>query len=94
MSFFGSLFGKDSKVDYGKIMPDPPQMRIDDADVLLRQFDDLIQQYDDVVSGKSIFDAVQYIFEPQKAAIEQMYGFGAPGALTQAGLPENMFART
>jgi len=92
MSWLSDLFGGKKKTDYGAIYQEPPKLRIDDADVWLRQLDDLISNWDDIKTGKSMFDAVKFIYEPQKAEMEQLYGINAPGYNT--GSTGDLFARS
>lgn len=80
MGFFSDLFGGGKKTDFGKIYPEPPKLRVDDADVFLQQIDDLIGEYESVKSGDNMFDAIRFIYEPQKAELDRLYGIG-----TQAG---------
>lgn len=78
MEFFSDLFGGNNKPDIGAMYPDPPKLHIDDADIFLNQVDSLVKQYEDISTGKSMFDAVKYIYEPQKALIDAQYGIGGP----------------
>lgn len=92
MSWLSDLFsGSKKKADYGSIYAEPPKLRIDDADVWLRQLDDLIANWDKIKTGESMFDAVKFIYEPQKAEMEQLYGINAPGYNT--GSTGDLFAR-
>lgn len=92
MSWLSDLFSSDKKkTDYGSIYQEPPKLRIDDADVWLRQLDDLISNWDDIKTGKSMFDAIKFIYEPQKAEMQQLYGINAPGYNT--GSTGDLFAR-
>jgi hypothetical protein len=93
MSWLSDLFdGGKKKTDFGSIYKEPPQLRIDDADVWLRQLDDLISNWDKIKTGESMFDAVKFIYEPQKAELQQLYGINAPGYNT--GSTGDLFARS
>jgi hypothetical protein len=92
MSWLSSLFSGNKKTNYGSIYAEPPKLRIDDADVWLRQLDDLIANWDDIKTGKSMFDAVKFIYEPQKTEMQQLYGINAPGYNT--GSTGDLFARS
>ena len=76
MGFFSDLFGGGKKTDFGAIYKEPPQLRIDDAQVWLQQLDDLIREYDGIKTGTNTFDAVKYMYEPQAATINREYGIG------------------
>lgn len=80
MGFFSSLFGGGDKTDFGAIYPEPPKLRVDDADKFLAQIDQLIGEYDSVRDGTNMFDAIKFVYEPQKAELDRLYGIGTlPG---------------
>jgi hypothetical protein len=82
--------------DVGQIYGDVPKLNLQGYDVWLRQIDDLIQNWDDIKTGKSMFDAVKFIYEPQRTSLEQAYGLGAPGVLSgqnSLGESNDLFAR-
>lgn len=91
MGFFSSLFGKSKKTDFGSIYPEPPRLRVDDADKFLAQIDQLIGEYDSVRDGTNMFDAIKFVYEPQKAELDRLYGidtlpgdtYGAKGGALQ-----------
>lgn len=96
MSWLSDLFGGNKKTDFGAIYPDPPQLRLDDYDLWLKQIDQLIGDWDKIRTGESMFDAVKFIYEPQRAMLEQAYGLGAPGVLAgqnSLGQTDDLFAR-
>lgn len=59
--------------------PSAPHLSLDDYEKYLSQWDDLINEWDKIKTGESMFDAVKFIYEPQKAELEQLYGINAPG---------------
>lgn len=96
MSWLSDLFNGNKKTDFGAIYPDPPKLRLDDYDVWLKQIDQLIGDWDKIRTGESMFDAVKFIYEPQRAMLEQAYGLGAPGVLAgpnSLGETTDLFAR-
>lgn len=96
LGFFGKgLFGGD-KGSGGMDYPDTPKLTLQDYDVWLNQIDDLIGQWDDIKTGKSMFDAEKFIYQPQRTMLEQAYGIGAPGVLAgqnSLGESNDLFAR-
>lgn len=79
MGFFSNLFGK-NKVNYGELYPDPPQLRVDDADIYLKQIDSIINDYEGIRTGDNSFDAIKYLYQPQEALVNREYGIGTtPG---------------
>jgi len=92
MSWLSGLFGGKKKADYGAIYPEPPKLEQVDYGLWLNQIDDLINNWDDIKTGKSQFDAVKFLYEPQKAEMEQLYGINAPGYTGQASTGD-LFAR-
>lgn len=96
MSWLSDLFNGNKKTDFGAIYPDPPKLRLDDYDLWLTQIDQLIGDWDKIRTGESMFDAVKFIYEPQRAMLEQAYGLGAPGAMSgpnSLGESNDLFAR-
>jgi hypothetical protein len=96
MSWLSDLFNGNKKTDFGAIYPDPPKLRLDDYDLWLTQIDQLIGDWDKIRTGESMFDAVKFIYEPQRAMLEQAYGLGAPGAMSgpnSLGETNDLFAR-
>ena len=94
MGFFSDLFGGGSKTDFGALLPDPPELRIDDADLFLDQIDDLISTFDRRRTGSDQFDFVRFLFEPQARRLDREFGLGAPGTLTDLPNRRNdLFAR-
>lgn len=78
MGLFGDLFGGGKKPDIGAMYPDYPQLKVDDAGLYLNQIDGLVKQYEDISTGNSMFDAVKFMYEPQKQLIDAQYGIGGP----------------
>lgn len=92
MSWLSGLFGGNKKADYGAIYAEPPKLEQVDYGLWLNQIDDLINNWDDIKTGKSQFDAVKFLYEPQKAEMEQLYGINAPGYTGQTSTGD-LFAR-
>lgn len=82
MGLFSSLFGGTKKIDYSRMIPDPPRFSL--ADGSLGQYTGGLQQLIDVFNqqsqGQGLFDALQYIYGPQETALNQQYGINTnPG---------------
>lgn len=78
---FSKLFGS-KKVDYSKMIPDPPQFQM--AGGSQQQYIGGLQQLIDVFNrrsqGQDQFDYMSYVYGPQEARLRQEYGIGAnPG---------------